>query len=242
MIRGIHIQYVDRGFQSPCSFGAAGDNSTLNTGAFRRTFAACARAGGGYVEVPQGAFRTGTVHLVSNCYLLLHPGGVVQGSTEQSDYGDDWDFWSIVLGLNVSNTGVISSVPDGPLGSSGGEIRGVAWQMVSGYNAEQGCFTEVHWPGPEGDECKGVCKPGNLFVQDGSNITVSGVSITESAGWSQIYRRCSNLLADRLVVENSVQWGGGDGMDVESGSNLTFANSRYKNGDDNLAVSIHCSI
>ena len=219
-------------------YGAVGDNSTLNTAAFERAFSACAHAGGGFVEVPKGAFRTGTVHLASNCYLLLQPGGVVQGSTVQTDYGDDWDFWSIVLGLNVSNTGVIAPTPDGPLGpdgGGGGEIRGVMWQMVSGYNAEQNTFTEAHWPGAAGDRCGGVCKPGNLFLQDSANITVSGVSITESAGWSQIYRRVRNLNADRLLVENSVQWGGGDGMDVESGFNLTFSNSRYKNGDDNLA-------
>ena len=55
-------------------------------------------------------------------------------------------------------------------------------------------------------------RQGNVFFQDAVNITVSGVSITESAGWSQIYRRVSHLLARALVVTNSVQWGTGDGM------------------------------
>lgn len=214
-------------------FGAAGDNATINTLAFTRAFGACRVAGFGYVRVPVGAYRTGRVELVSACYLLLQPGGIIQGSTEQLDYGTDWDFWSIIFGLNVSNTGVISPAADGF--ASGGEIRGIAWQMIAAYDPEGNDFKERRWPGGTDDPCLGVCKPGNLFLQDAVNITVVGVSLTESAGWTQIYRRVKNLLADSLVVRNSVQWGTGDGMDVESGSNLTFANSVMKNGDDNLA-------
>ena len=64
-----------------------GDNRTLNTAAFKHAFDACAAAGGGYVEVPAGAFLTGRVDLQSNCYLVLQRGGIVQGSAEQADYG-----------------------------------------------------------------------------------------------------------------------------------------------------------
>ena len=71
-------------------FGAKGDNGTINTHAFARAFAACRAAGFGYVRVPAGGYRTGRVELASGCYLLLLPGGIVQGSTAQADYGDDW--------------------------------------------------------------------------------------------------------------------------------------------------------
>mgnify|MGYP001156893562 CR=1 FL=1 len=118
-----------------------------------------------------------------------------------------------MFGRNVSNTGVIGPSAEGL--ASGGEIRGIAWQMVAGYDPQANDFKQLRWPGTEGDPCRGVCKPGDLFLQDAVNVTVAGVSLTESAGWTQIYRRVSNLLADRLVVRNSVQWGTGDGMDVE---------------------------
>ena len=120
-----------------------------------------------------------------------------------------------MFGRNVSNTGVIGPSAEGL--ASGGEVRGIAWQMVAGYDPQANDFKQLRWPGTEGDPCRGVCKPGDLFLQDAVNVTVAGVSLTESAGWTQIYRRVSNLLADRLVVRNSVQWGTGDGMDVESG-------------------------
>ena len=44
-----------------------------------------------------------------------------------------------MVGINVSNTGVIAPTSDGGGGSGassggGGEIRGVLWQMISGYD------------------------------------------------------------------------------------------------------------
>ena len=73
---------------------------------------------------------------------------------------------------------------------------------------------------------------GNLFFQDSVNISVIGVSITSSGFWTQTFRRCSNLLEELVYVERSVQWGTEDGMDVESGYNLTFRDSNFKTGDD----------
>ena len=43
-----------------------------------------------WVVVPAGVFLTGKVDLASHVYLVLMPGGVLQGSSRQTDYGDDW--------------------------------------------------------------------------------------------------------------------------------------------------------
>jgi polygalacturonase len=76
---------------------------------------------------------------------------------------------------------------------------------------------------------------GNLFFQDSVNIGVVGVRITSSGFWTQTFRRCNNVLVELVTVEGSVQWGTGDGTDVESGYNLTFRESAFKTGDDCLA-------
>ena len=73
------------------------------------------------MEVGPGAFLTGRVSLRTNCYLLLRPGGIVQGSSKQTDYGLDWDYWAIVVGRNVSNTGVIG--PEAHDMGRGGEVH-----------------------------------------------------------------------------------------------------------------------
>ena len=215
-------------------FGAVGDNRTLNTGAFERTFAHCAARGGGYVEVPPGRFLSGRMRLRSNCYLLLQPGAIVQGAWSQSHYGPDWDYWALVVGIGVYNTGVIGPSLVGA--GLGGELRGAMWQMIQRYDPETNSFEEVRWRGPDPDQpCLGVCKPGLVFVQDSVNITVAGVRLRDSAGWTQTFRRIRNLLVTHSWVENSVQWGGGDGFDVESGTNITVQHSVFKNGDDCLA-------
>lgn len=222
--------YPIRGPYFPVTaYGAVGDNATLCTAAFRAAFADCVASGGGYVEVPAGAYRTGKIMLRSRCYLLLRSRGIVQGSTDQREYGSDWDYWSTVVGRNVSNTGVVG--PAARDAASGGELRGVMWQMVKGYDAATNTLEAMQWLPCGG----GPCRPGNLALHDATNVTIAGVSLTESSGWCQLFRRCSNVLEVGVRVEGSVQWGTADGMDVESGTNLTFRDSSFRTGDDCLA-------
>ena len=227
--------YPIRGPYFPVTtYGAIGDNATLGTLAFNAAFDACAMAGGGYVEVPAGAFRTGRITLRSQCYLLLRPHGIVQGSSDQHDYGEDWDYWAIVVGRNISNTGVIG--PAAHDAAAGGELRGVMWQMVKSYDPSTNTLEALQWLPPNQTSCPGgTCRPGNLALHDATNVTIAGVSLTDSSGWCQLFRRCSNVLEMAVRVEGSVQWGTADGMDVESGTNLTFRDSSYKTGDDCLA-------
>ena len=59
--------------------------------------------------------------------------------------------------------------------------------------------------------------------------------VRTAADWSQLFRRCTNVLEDRVIVRGDWQWGNNDGLDVESGTNLTFSNSYFSTGDDCLA-------
>ncbi len=210
------------------NFGAVGDNKTLNHEAIQRAVSAAAASGGGYVVVPPGIFLTGSVSLVSRVYLVLEAGSVLQGTSDPRAYNRDWDFWHIVQGVNVSNTGIISPRWDAP----GGELRGAMWQMIASYNATTG-YTQVEWKGVDG--CDGECRPKNLAFIDAENVTVAGVKVADSSDWTQLFRRCRNVLEDRVVVTGDLQWGNNDGLDVESCSNFTLTNSVFETGDDALA-------
>lgn len=142
-----------------------------------------------------------------------------------------FDYWALILGRGVTNTGVISPSPHGI--AAGGEIHGIMWQMVQGYNASTNTLEAQEWIPPGYSSCPGgTCRPGNVAFHDSTNITVAGIRITDSSGWTQLFRRCRNVLEERIWVEGSVQWGTADGMDVESGWNLTFRDSVFKTGDD----------
>jgi YhcH/YjgK/YiaL family protein len=68
-------------------FGAVRDGQTLNTDAFAKAIAACAKAGGGKVMVPAGLWLTGPIELQSNINLVVERGALVQFTTDFTKYG-----------------------------------------------------------------------------------------------------------------------------------------------------------
>ena len=118
-----------------------------------------------WVVVPKGVFLTGKVELASHVYLVLSPGGVLQGSATQSDYGDDWDYWHVVQGVNLTDTGVIA--PEGDVeGIGGGAIVGPMWQMVAAFpppDFSRG-FAHRTWKCPGGGSCGEVSCKEQIFA------------------------------------------------------------------------------
>ena len=58
--------------------------------------------------------------------------------------------------------------------------------------------------------------------------------LRDSADWSSLYRRCSNVLINNLTITGSIQWPNNDGIDLESGSNITVSNLNISVGDDGI--------
>lgn len=223
-IRGPYFNILDH--------GAVGDNHTLNTQAIQATINTAAAKGGGYVVVPSGVFFTGSVNLSSNCYLLLRSGAILQGSAYPEHYNWDWDYWHIINSVNTSNTGVI-----GPQGSDiamGGEIRGPMWQMIAMFNTTKNMYQPKNWKGVHG--CVGECRPKNIAFIDAINVTISQIHVSASSDWTQLFRRCHNVLEDHVLVTGSNLWPNNDGIDFESGTNLTISNSEMHTGDDCIAM------
>eukprot|EP00039_Didymoeca_costata_P003212 m.66063 g.66063 ORF g.66063 m.66063 type:complete len:537 (+) comp11781_c0_seq4:144-1754(+) len=225
-------------------FGAVGDNSTLNTINIQNAIKAAGMAAKTYshityVVVPGNTdsemiFKSGKVSLMSSVYLLIEPGATLHGSSQQKDYGEDWDYWHLVQGVNVSNTGIIGLSNNGKPGAAGGTLRGCMWQMVKTYDKETHSYVQDNWSGL-GMNCLGECRPKNLAFIDAVNVTVVGIKILDSSDWTQLFRRCHNVLEERVYVEGNQQWGNNDGVDFESGTNLTVKNSYFRTGDDCLA-------
>ena len=70
---------------SVASFGAVADGSEKCTRAFAAAIAACEKAGGGRVVVPQGLYFTGPIHLKSDVELHLEDGAIVEFSDDPAD-------------------------------------------------------------------------------------------------------------------------------------------------------------
>src|SRR2546423_3755517 len=62
-------------------FGARGNGSTLDDDAIDRAIAAANTAGGGVVHVPQGTYKSRTIHLKSDLTLQLDRGATITAAS-----------------------------------------------------------------------------------------------------------------------------------------------------------------
>jgi len=70
----------------PISFGAKGDGRANDGAAIQKAIDACAKAGGGTVNLPSGNFLTGTIVLRSDVTLHLSHDATLWGSRQITDY------------------------------------------------------------------------------------------------------------------------------------------------------------
>jgi hypothetical protein len=68
------------------SFGAVGDNSTINTAYIQAAIDSCSNSGGGTVLVTNGIYISGTIFMKSNVTLQIDSGAELKGSASLSDY------------------------------------------------------------------------------------------------------------------------------------------------------------
>jgi DNA sulfur modification protein DndE len=79
------LRFPDRSVNI-ADYGAVPDGHTLNTKAFSDAIGACAKAGGGTVNVPPGTWLTGPIKLESNVNLHVEKGALVQFSKNIEDF------------------------------------------------------------------------------------------------------------------------------------------------------------
>ena len=211
--------------QADC--GAVGDNSTVNTAAIQ----ACldrAGAAGGVALVPRGVFLTGTVSIASHVTLMFADGGWLQGSWHTADYSSDWDYWHVVQAVNVTDVSILGAGP-----GTGGVV-GALWQMVARYDATQRMLVPRPWSGVHG--CAGECRPKNLALVDVARATLANFSLVDSSSWTTLLRRVSDVALADMSITGPLDWPNGDGVDVESGRNVSFTRLRIATGDDAVAL------
>lgn len=71
---------------NPKDYGAKGDGVTLDSPAIQRAIDACAAAGGGTVYIPEGTYRSGTIHIKPNIHVWLDKGALILGSQDPLDF------------------------------------------------------------------------------------------------------------------------------------------------------------
>ncbi len=208
-----------------------GSKGPVCTAAIHAAVAAAAKAAPAEVVVPEGTFLTGSFGLASGVKLRLNKGAVLLGSTQAKDYptagwrspmqGWNWDP-ALIDVANATDTGIVGE----------GAIDGQQMLWVKGYDPKNNFLQPIVWEKVNG--CQGECRPKLVRFTDCNRVSIIGVTLRNSPDWTQLYRRCVNVLLQGITVTGSQLWGNNDGVDFESGAGIKVLDSYFRTGDDGI--------
>ena len=214
------------------NFGAKGDGKTLDTHYIQAAILAC--PDGGRVYFPDGEYYTGPLFLRSNITIELAKNvkligdidrnnypilpGITFTSNELDEYNlGSWEgnpldcFASIITGINVENVNIIGEgVIDGNASNSDW------WVDVR--------TKRIAW------------RPRGLFLNHCKNVTLQGVTVTNTPSWNLHPYFSENLKFLDLKLINPKNSPNTDGCDPESCKNVDIIGVYFSVGDDCIAI------
>lgn len=201
-------------------YGAVGDGLTLNTASIQEAINACAKAGGGRVVFAPGTFLSGTLLMKSHVELHLEKGAILLGSTDASHYpelttsfrfyGDQWVRQSLIFGselvdIALSGEGVI----DG---------QGAAFQVDTKKKPDR--YRN---------------RPYLIRFTRCIGVTVSDLTMRNSAMWMQHYLGCEDMIITGITVFNHCNKNN-DMIDIDGCKNVEIRDCIGDTDDDALTL------
>ncbi|HEY4323285.1 MAG TPA: glycosyl hydrolase family 28 protein [Mucilaginibacter sp.] len=234
-------------------YGATGDGHTLDTKAINNTIAACVKAGGGTVLVPQGIFVTGTFRLFSNINLLLSPGAVIMASSNEDDYLLQADYGLNGSGAGGKTLGIVfadkaenvSITGTGIIDGNAAAFMYMDSVQVSGENdrkyTRQGKDylkpVKGHREAPvmwKGDWAK---RPGTQVIFHAcKNVLIRDITVRNANDWTFDLNACDGVKVLGVTINNDQSIPNSDGIDMYDSNHVIVADCDVRVGDDGMAV------
>ena len=203
--------------------GASGDGVTLNTRAIQATIDLCANSGGGFVVVPRGVYLTGALFFKPTVNLLIERGGILKGTTNQTDYPlvkTRWEGvdkqWTSAL-VNFFGMTNVQLIGDGMIDGSGD-----GWPPLQ----VTGAYTQPPTVG----------RPRLIAFQNCANGRVSGLHLKDQACWCVFMVYCSNMTAENLIIRAAHDIPSSDGIDIDSCSGMHVTGCDIDVNDDCISI------
>ncbi|HSB26251.1 MAG TPA: glycoside hydrolase family 28 protein [Pyrinomonadaceae bacterium] len=235
-------------------FGAKADGVTSSTAAFQRAIAACSKAGGGRVVVPEGTFLTGAIRLKSNVNLVVQRGATIKFSKDPKDYlpvvFTRWEgtelmnYSPFIYAFEQRN---IAITGEGTLDGQSGKDSWWPWNGRATYGWKEGT------PNQRADRTalqemaeKGLAVSERVFgaghylrpqfIQPYrcQNVLIEGVRIINSPMWEIHPVLCINLIVRSVTI--SSHGPNNDGCDPESCTDVLIDGCDFDTGDDCIAI------
>jgi len=233
--------------------GAVGDGVADCTAAFRDAIAACHRAGGGRVVVPEGKFLTGPIHLKSNVELHVVQGATILFSTDPNAYlprvltrfeGVELMGLSPLIyaygekNIALTGAGLLDGQADeahwwGWKGNATFGARGAPNQIPARKRlfqmAEEGVPVSKRVFGPED-----MLRPAFVEPYRCKNVLIEGITIKRSPMWELHPTLCTNVTVRNVSIDTHGP--NNDGCDPESCRDVLIEGCTFNTGDDCIAI------
>jgi polygalacturonase len=230
--------FADKNFPIT-DYSAKADGATDCTDAIRQAIAACNKAGGGHVLVPDGTFLTGPIHLLSNVDLHLADNATLQFSTDVQKYlplvltryegVECMNFSPLIYANGQENIGVTGrGTLDGgsqpiwsktTLGDTGTRMRPIPGNLP----------VEQRLMGPGAG-----LRPNFVVPYHCKNVIIEGLTIHNSPMWEINPVFCTNVIVRNLnIFSHGVN---NDGCDPDSCRYVLIEGCTFDTGDDCIAI------
>ncbi len=235
-------------------YGAVADGKTKNTEAFRKAIQACHEAGGGVVEVPNGVFLTGAIHLKSNVNLHLADNATILFSRDPKDYlplvFTRWEgvelmnYSAFIYAYEQENIAVTGK---GTLDGNANNTYWWPWKGAPRYGWTEGTprqqaardslFAMNEREVPPRDRKFGeghYLRPNFLQTYGCENVLLSDFTMINAPMWNLNPVLCENVTIEKVRLQSHGP--NNDGCDPESSRNVLISQCFFDTGDDCIAI------
>lgn len=199
-------------------FGAIGDGVTLNTSAVQQAIDLCTSTGGGTVVVAGGRYVIGTIYLKDHVTLRIENGAVLAGSTNIDHYTTDTHRNMCKDEPHMDRCLIFAKNAQSIRLEGGGTIDGQGGRE--------------NFPNP-GDPMHN--RPMMIRFVECSQVTITGLTLRDPAGWTCATLYCRDLVFDGLRIRSWVN-DNGDGFDLDSCQQMNVSNCTFETSDDSICL------
>lgn len=211
------------------------------TDAIHQAVEAANAAGGGKVLIPEGEWLTGPIHLMSNVNLHVAEGATVYFSEDREDYlpvvrqrhegVEAYNYSPLIYAYKVKNTAVTGK---GTFDGQGQQW----WDWYREYGPPPRAIA-AKVPLSRRDFGKGSgmegMRPNFVVFWESENILVEGITLNDGPMWNVHLIYSKNAIV-RDVTVNSLNAPNGDGVVIDSSSDVLVEYNHFETGDDAVVL------
>jgi hypothetical protein len=214
-------------------FGATGKKADNAQSAIQAAVDACAKAGGGEVDVPAGEYTSGTIHLRSHVTFNIDAGATLFATDADALYDKPTLFYGEdVEDISIQGRGTVDGQGEYISMASDYDDINIHDNRVLARAAGRSLVRSF----PKGSGVRKIY-PHMVFLVRCKNVRISGLSFLHSPSWTIYPYACERMVIDGIYIYTSPTMGvWADGIDPDGCKDVRISNSTIVTGDDAIVL------